>query len=239
MCSRRNVLWFNRTEMSAVKRLKNVNPQEAPIYKIGEAAFFVGVPPSTMHTWVYGRDYKVGDTWRDWPALIRAADTKRGLLSFVNIAEAHVLDAMRRNGIPMQQVRDGIELIGKATRHPLVSTEFYHIGRKLLAEYLGNVVSLKRPTLGQAVLMFDEYLERLVRDDRGVPFRLFPVRKNPESRVMLDLYIASGQPVVTGTGILAQFIAERNKYGESPLEIAEDYGIDERSVQDAINFVAA
>jgi hypothetical protein len=59
------------------------------MYAVHEAAFIVGVPPKTLHQWVYGREYKAKGEIRYTSPLITPANAKQGLLSFSNLAEAH------------------------------------------------------------------------------------------------------------------------------------------------------
>jgi uncharacterized protein (DUF433 family) len=68
---------------------------------------------------------------------------------------------------------------------------------------------------------------------------LFRVRRNPHKTIMSDLFISAGEPVIAERGILAQFIYERHKTGESIKEIAADYNIPESFVDDAIKYVSA
>jgi uncharacterized protein (DUF433 family) len=145
----------------------------------------------------------------------------------------------------MPVIREALNAIREAypadRAHPLNSGDFLRHGKVLFLKKLEETVNLSRPRQGQLVLggdLLDPVLERIVRDDDG-PFRLFPMKNNPGARVMADLFIASGQPVVSNTGILAEFIHERHKYGETVEEIAEDYGIDERAVADAIRYIEA
>jgi uncharacterized protein (DUF433 family) len=222
------------------------DPSEVALYSVAEAAFIIGVSSRTLHQWIYGRDYKAQGEIRTSPPLIKPADTREGLLSFSNLAEAHVLDAIRKHNFPMTAIREAIDAIKQQypseREHPLITAEFYRHGKRLFIKKLNETISVSRPTQGQRVLggdMLDVYLERIRRDDRDLPVRLFPMRANPDSRIMVDLFIASGQPVISNTGILADFIHERHVTGESIEEIAQDYGIDSRAVADAIRYVAA
>jgi len=177
--------------------------------------------------------------------LIEPVDKRKGLLSFANLTEAHVLSAIRKHNFSMFEIREAIDAIKKQfgeQRHPLITGEFFRQGKRLFLKQLNETVSVSRPTQGQRVLggdLLDPYLERIVRDDHDLPVRLFPMRANPDARIMVDLFIASGQPVISNTGILAEFIHERHQTGESIEEIASDYGIDERAVADAIRYVKA
>ncbi|MGH9763939.1 MAG: hypothetical protein ACREAC_24160, partial [Blastocatellia bacterium] len=56
--------------------------REFPRYSISEAAFYVRVPPTTLHAWVQGQDYVTrGGIHRTFQPLIRLADKNNKLLS--------------------------------------------------------------------------------------------------------------------------------------------------------------
>jgi uncharacterized protein (DUF433 family) len=212
-----------------------------PLFRISEAAHYVNIPESTLTQWVYGRKFPTRSGQIQWSKrLIQAADERRGLLSFVNLAEAHVLQATRERDIPMKSVRAAIDYVVEQTgsNHPLVTQEFYTFGKSLFLRKLNEIVNASMS--GQLALEWlDPYLERLVRDDTGLPYRVFPMQENPESLIMLDLRLGSGQPVITGTGILAEVICGRFETGETAAELAADYNIDERAVEHAVRYIKA
>src|SRR5690349_18442107 len=84
---------------------KQVHPLDVPAYSVSAVARWVGVPSTTLHKWVYGRDYPAGGSTRHTGGLIVPADEERGLLSFANVAEAHILDAFRKYRYSMKEIR--------------------------------------------------------------------------------------------------------------------------------------
>jgi uncharacterized protein (DUF433 family) len=220
-----------------------VDPREAPLYNLTEAARWVGVPASTLRKWVYGREYRAGgkDQWSN--RLIVPADEKRGLLSFANIAEAHILDATRKHRIPMADIRAGIDLVLREqdSRHPLLTGRFLRTGKRLFVEFLSEKIAASRPIEGQRALgdLLDAYLERIQRDEGENPIAFFPMRGNDNRHVILDFNIAGGQPVVAGTGILIEYLRDLKKAGTSIPKIAKQYGLEESTVAEAIQFIAA
>ena len=78
----------------AIKRTPDA--RLSPAYTVAEAAHYLRMPQETLRSWVMGRQYPAsGQSKRSRP-LIRMNDPRRGYLSFVNLAEAHVLAAIRR-----------------------------------------------------------------------------------------------------------------------------------------------
>jgi uncharacterized protein (DUF433 family) len=220
-----------------------INDQtEVPFYRIGTAARWVGVPPSTLEKWVYGRDYVVGSGVRHSDALINPADFDRGLLSFSNIAEAHILAATRGHGIKLSDIRAAIDIVQRsdpAALHPLLTGKFYRRGRKLFVDFLSEKISASSPNEGQRFLEhFDAHLDRL-EIKRGGHIRLFPVRRNEQKIVVLNSDVAGGQPIIAGTGILVEYVQDLRKAGLSTAKIAGQYGLDEATIVQAIAYIAA
>lgn len=198
--------------MITTRRRAMDDPREVPLYRTSEAALYLGMPATTVAQWFYGRKFTERDGRIAWSApLMEPADRSRRLLSFTNLAEAHVLQATRDRRIPIANVRAALRYATTQikSRHPLLTQDFYTHQKAMFIKSLSGIVNASQD--GQLALdMFDPYLEGLVRDETGRPFRLFPMRANPYSRVMLDMHIASGQPVVTNTGILVQALHDRH-----------------------------
>ncbi|MGC4084755.1 MAG: DUF433 domain-containing protein [Vicinamibacterales bacterium] len=204
--------------------MKKPDPREIPLYNLTEAARWVGVPPSTLRKWMYGRTYPAAGTVRRSEPLFQPADPERGRLSFANIAEAHILDATRKHRIPMADVRAAIDLVlsERRSEHPLLTGRFFRYGKRLFVEYLNEKVAAYAPNVGQRPLgdLLDRYLERIERDNKDRPIALFPMRYNESRRVVLDFNVSGGQPVVAGTGILVEHLRDLQKAGVSIDKIA-------------------
>src|SRR5688500_1600085 len=87
------------------------DPREIPTYGIWESAHLLKIPPDTLRSWIYGRPYptKQGGMKKSEP-LIMLFDEDLPLLSFLNLVEAHVLDAIRyKHKIPFYKVKNAVE----------------------------------------------------------------------------------------------------------------------------------
>src|ERR1700730_8781818 len=133
------------------KSMKRSDPLEIPLYGLGEAARWAGVPVSTLRKWVYGRDYPAAGGKRRSLPLIIPADERAGLLSFANIAEAHILEATRKFNIPRADIRAAIDLWSTSdpSPHPLLTGKFLRLGKTVIVEFLNEKVSASRPREGQ------------------------------------------------------------------------------------------
>ena len=99
-----------------------------PLYAVTEAARIVDVPKQTLSRWA--RHY----------ALITYAQPdgpRRPSIPFVGLAEAVVLSALRRTGVPMQRIRPDLQSLDDQMRidHALASKRLYSDGAELLFDY--------------------------------------------------------------------------------------------------------
>ena len=215
--------------------------REMPAYGIVEAAHYLGIPKATLRSWVLGRYYPTGKGKRFFRPIIELADEDQRLLSFENLVEAHVLDAIRRaHGVAFGRVRKAVEYVKNKLRskHPLAEQKFVTDGVDLFVEAFGQLVNISRE--GQLAIkdLIETYLRRVERDQIGAPIRLYPFtreRKPDEPRiVVIDPAISFGRPVLVGTGIATTIIAQRYKAGESIEELVEDYGRSRSDIEEAI-----
>ena len=70
----------------------------------------------------------------------------------------------------------------------------------------------------------------------GYPIRIFPLCTK---HLVLDVNVASGQPVIKDTRLLASMLFSRNKAGDSVTELATVYGLSEDDVEEAIKHFRA
>jgi uncharacterized protein (DUF433 family) len=176
------------------------------------------------------------------------------MLSFANLAEAHILEVTRKHRIPMPDVREALDILTREDPrepHPLLTGKFYHQGKRLFVESLSEKISVSKPTVGQRQLDeglmsleqitrdLDFYLDRIGRDDEENPLELFPVRRNINKHVVINFEIAGGQPVVTGTGIQVEFLRDLQRSGMSIPDIASQYRLQSDVVAEAIEYIIA
>lgn len=153
------------------------------------------------------------------------------MLSFVNLVEAHVLAAITRDfQVPLQKVRRAVAYLERTigSQHPLIDRILETDRRDLFVHEAGRLVNISQA--GQ--VSFDEilkvYLSRVEWDADGLASRLYPftgkTELNAPRSVVIDPQLAFGKPVLSGTSIPTQVIAERFKAGDSAELLADDYG---------------
>lgn len=218
------------------------DPLLVPTYTIPEAAHYLRMPTGTLRDWLLGCKYSVkgGAERKQTAPLVDLADTQGRLMSFVNLAEAHVLGAFRRtHGVPLHNIRQALDFVVEKHRwkHPLIEQEFATDGISMFVDHLGQLVDASAK--GQVVMrtMLDEHLKRLARNERGV-YRLYPFTRpsfidNPMS-VFIDPTIAFGRPVLATARIPTAALAQRYLAGETIEHLARDYDCETLDIQEAI-----
>jgi len=220
--------------------LRALAPREVPAYRVSEVAQYLRMPKATVRAWALGQgSFK--------PVLRVEAAKGLPLLSFVNLVEVHVLDALRReHDIPLQKTRAVLRLLEKlfpGEPHPLADRDLLTESGEVFVDHLGRLVSASRD--GQIAIreILQAHLRRVDRDPAGRASRLYPfTRKRLDPRslqteprlVMIDPEIQFGRPVLTGSGIPTLVIADRYKAGESIADLARDYDRPEAQIEEAI-----
>ena len=220
------------------------DPRVLPAYRIAEAAHYLRLPPSTLRDWVQGGRYWVGGEPRTSEAVIllppRIPEIPQ-LLSFINVVEAHVLRAIRReHKITLPTVRAALLYLAThlASDHPLAAQQFETDGLDLFITHYGRLINITKDgqlTMRQAI---EASLRRIERDTQGLPLRLYPfTRSEPVESVrtiVMDPYVSFGRPALAGTGIVTAIIAERYQAGESVDDLAADYGCPRQDIEEAL-----
>ena len=213
------------------------NLRDLPAYSAVEVAHYLNLPRSTVRYWATGKDSS--------PALIEVADIDPLSFSFHNLVELHVLAAIRRrHAVPMPKVRRAIDYLRKDTRdefdklHPLISKQLQTDGLDLFIEQYGRLVNVS--SAGQLAMrdIIEAALRRIERDRHGIPVKLYPFTRsninNAPAMVVIDPALSAGRPVIAGTGLATEVIAERYKAGETVAELAKDYDRKKAEIEEAI-----
>ena len=80
-------------------------------------------------------------------------------------------------------------------------------------------------------------LERIERGPDGIPIRLYPFARhlrNGPRMIVIDPEISFGRPVIAGTGLATEIIAERYLLGESISDLVHDYERPQQEIEEAI-----
>lgn len=223
----------------------------APIYSIGEGARYLRVPENTIRSWLDGRSYPVKKrgTGRSSQIIVPAGASGSGArLSFLNLVEIHVLDALRRQyRLQLPDIRHAVFYLRDhfGSPNPLARRDMLTDGRHLFVEAIGSsgsstLVNASRE--GQLAMrdLVELHLRRIDWDPRGLVARLYPFvgQRTPGPDVprviAIDPRVSFGRPVVARIGVPTGIIADRFDSGESIDDLADDYGAEPVEIQEAI-----
>jgi uncharacterized protein (DUF433 family) len=222
---------------------------EIPLYSVPEASRYLRIPENTLHSWVSGRAYPLrsGASRRSEP-VIELADPANSRLSFNNLTEAHVLDALRRQyQVELPQIRRAVNYLREhfRTKRPLVHHEMLTDGKHLFVDAAGLEDVINASKHGQLAMrdLIGLHLQRVEWDKDGFVARLYPFtrsRRTPAEEasqprvVTMDPRVEFGRPVLKVSAVPTAVIADRYKAGESIADLAEDYGEDPLNIEEAV-----
>jgi uncharacterized protein (DUF433 family) len=240
-------LWATRilSKLLTVRYKPDIDSREQPLYTVKEAARYLGIDSATLTTWLYGRSYRTkAEGTKFWEPVITPASQDLRLLSFFNLAEAHILAATRyRHKVPFPNVRTAIstvvERFPSARSHPLLSHDFFTDGKYLFIQQIEKMLNISSDQLHFEQIM-SRYLERVVRDEQDNPFKVFPLVQGmgeEEKVVSIISGVSSSRPVIDGTGVQVAVVWRRYRAGEEVQSIAEDLEIPEHKIRRAIDYV--
>jgi len=226
--------------------VKRVSVFDNPAYPVSEVARILNLPVATVKAWCFGQAYHLASgSPKRFKSVIQPADANARLLSFANLCELHVLSAIRRrHKISLSKVRDSISYLRTqlGTDRPLIDKQFKTNGVDLFVEHASHLLNVSKQ--GQEALRgdFAVALARIERDRSGMPIRLFPFSrsttpdaKQPKS-IVIDPRLSFGRPVLSDVAVPTEVIVGRFRAGDTLVEMAKDYGVDEEEIEEALRF---
>ena len=216
----------------------------APLYSQSEAARYVDMPASTFRTWAQGYERRVGgrSTVKGAPLItyLPARRASEPSVPFIGLAEAMFLAALRKAGVPLQQIRPALGLVRDrlGISYALASRRLYVVGAQLLWEVSeeGELDPDARRALivlrdGQYVFreVIESYLRRIEYAEDDYADRV-ELPGYEVARVVADPYINFGLPFFRETGTPISAVLSRLRAGEPVTDVADDFDLPEDEV---------
>jgi uncharacterized protein (DUF433 family) len=222
---------------------------ETPLYTLADAARIVDVPASTLATWAKGyvRRFPGRPDVSGAPVITFESPTRHRAPSipFVGLAEAHVLAAIRKSGVPMQRIRPALTQLQDelGVDHALASWKLYTDGAELLFDYGRRHDSAEGPLISDLVVVRNgqrvfvdvirEYLQRIQYGADGYP-ELIRVPGYRHAEVVVDPTRAFGAPIFERGGARVEDVLERFWADESMDELADEFGVPVDQLEDVL-----
>ena len=208
------------------------------IFTLCETAGYLGVPKSTIHAWARPSAK---------PPLITvfARRGAQATVPFIGFAEAYVLSAFRRAGVPLQRIRPAVDALSRTIglEHALASERLYTDGAEVLYDYASErdedeLLELVAMRTGQHQFseIVRDYLQRITYGGDGwaSSVRLPSYRR---AEVVVDPKVAFGLPLVVHGGARVEDLVDRFVAGDSVADIAYDFDVPQEEVEDVIRVV--
>ena len=230
-----------RCDNRSVNKGIKFDPRDQPAYTFSEAARYLRLPTATLRAWFFGytRTSASGNPKRV-PHLIKPCSGQN--VSFFNVVEAHVLAAIRRDHkVPLYRVRSALDYTAKqlGVERPLLQESFETDGIDLFVTRLGALINASKG--GQLAMrdVLQNYLQRVDRDAKGVPIKLYPFTTPNElndvsRRIVINPLVGFGRLILDGTNVPVEVIADRYGAGDSISELATDYGLPVDAIETAV-----
>ncbi len=206
------------------------------IFNMRETAGYLGIPKSTVQWWARPPDGKT-PLITCFPRRGREAT-----VPFIGFAEAYVLSAFRRAGVPLQRIRPAVEKLSSTigVEHALASKRLYTDGAEVLYDYAVErdedellelvVVRTQQHQFSEVV---KDYLKRIHYAGDGWASSVH-LPTYGTAQVIVDPRVAFGLPLVAHGGARVEDLVDRFQAGDSVADIAADFGVPAAEVEDVI-----
>lgn len=207
-----------------------------PLFTLREAAGYLSIPRSTLRDWARPGPHAA-------PLVTTfSAEGRQPTMPFIGFAEAYVLSAFRKAGVPMQRIRPAVEMLidSIGLEHALASEQLYTDGAEVLYDYAseqgdGALLELTVVRTGQRQFseLVREYLTRIRYGSDGWATKV-DLPAYGTAKVVVDPRRAFGIPLVVHGGARVEDLVDRFVAGDSVTDIADDFGVPEAEVEDVI-----
>jgi uncharacterized protein (DUF433 family) len=207
-----------------------------PLYTQGEAVRILGLPQSTFNHWASGYTTTSGNRKEPFITVARAG---RGYtVPFVGLAEAWIVRAFTKAGVPVSRIRPALEQLRSQIplQHALASDRLVTDGAEILWDLRKRDASFDDNRLvvvrnGQASFgeIVREHLKQVDYREGFIAQLRIPRAFGAEYTV--DPQINFGQPTLTEYGVRVDDVLDRIAAGETIEAVAADYDIPAKTVE--------
>jgi hypothetical protein len=125
--------------------IRKLDSRAMPRYSFGEAGGYLGLPESTIRSWFVGMPYGSGPNVKRMERILVPAS--KDLLSFYDIASAHVLMAFKAKGARPIDLRNIVRELEKefpGARYPLLGRDFQFFRNDVVVRIAGKLLNLSK-----------------------------------------------------------------------------------------------
>jgi uncharacterized protein (DUF433 family) len=204
-----------------------------PLFTLRECATYLHTPLSTLHGWAQPNS--------EVPLITTLPSSGRqAMIPFVGFAEAFVLGALRKAGVPMQRIRPAVKKLSNeiGLDHALASERVYTDGAELIFDYASStddeqLLTVVRTGQEHFADVIRDYLKPIMYGNDGWAAKVrLPAYTHAE--VTVDPTEAFGQPLLAHGGARVEDLVDRFRAGDGFAAIASDFDVPGDEVEDVI-----
>lgn len=197
---------------------------DVPLYTLSDVGRFLDLAPSTLAYWVH-----------DKRILRHVPRRGRGepYLPFAAVAEAQFTMSLRRAGLQLRSVVEGVVQLRQELGHNWLTAELSHDGVDVLRRYAesGDATWARvRDGQGGIPSVINLGLRPIRFDPAGLPQRV-RLEQFKGASVIIDPRFGFGQPIVEDQGVRIEDIAGLFFAGEAVEVVADEFGVEPRVVE--------
>ena len=209
-----------------------------PLYSFAEADRLAGVSPRTSSRWVKGYKYlnERGERIAQPSMTTRTTSESEQGVSFLDLVSIKAIDGLRKMNFSTRAIRQVVQYCQDELEmaYPLATQQFKTDRRKI---YMNAGDGRLLEVLGgqQGAQAWDRILDPFLKDlDYHNEFarRWYPLGK--DEPVVVDPDYGFGLPVVVGSGVRTESIAEQYYAGDKVEHIAYDFNVTREQIKSAL-----
>lgn len=209
----------------------------APLYSFSDADRLAGVSRGTSKRWLAGYTYRMpSGERRESPAIRSPQRGTSEAVSFLDLLEIVAIAGLKERGFSLPEVRRVVsncqELFDDP--YPLSNRDFKVDGRDVFVSRDGRLYDVLQR---RGAIAWDEilgpFLETLDYEGSQAS-RWWPLGR--AKAVVVDPAYGYGLPVIHDSGVRTEIIRERIEAGDSIDQVAYDFNVEPRDIEEAIRF---
>jgi uncharacterized protein (DUF433 family) len=210
-----------------------------PLYSYAEADRLAGVPRGTSSRWVKGYKYR-----NDWgkrvtqpPMTAGPEDKTEGGVSFFDLVSIKAIDSLRELGFSTQKIREVVRYCREELRvaYPF-ATERFKTDRRRIYMRAGDGHLLEVLGGQKGARAWDQILNQFLEDldyQNELARRWWPLGRE-DQRVVVDPDYGFGLPVIMGSGVRTETIAEQIEAGDTVEQVSYDFNVTPEQIDAAL-----
>jgi len=208
------------------------------IYTVPDIAMILGIPYSKVNRWItsfwndrfaisYGESYS-------WKVDLTKA------VNFHTLVEIYTFFQLSQAGVSSKNILIAHDILSKQldTPYPFAKRDVINQlrtdGQKVMIEQKDGSIYTIDAHMQFKLKIIKDFFKNLDFDSNAMATRFWPLGKGKS--VVCDPHHQFGQPVINGTNIVAEVIADMVKAGDHVDFVARTYGLRKSQVEDAVEY---